>query len=681
MSQEQFEGMESQVSDDAFEGDPVLMQYQTEGEQEHWLKEIEASRKERERFTEVGMKVIKRYSGEDRKAGSSDYNIFFANTEIKQAAIYARTPVPDISRRFLDSDDQVSRVASGILQRNLVYELEAEGFDAKFKQITFDRLVPGVGVGWARLEQDIGDPIIDAATGLPIPGSEVQDELASIDYVAWNDFFWSPCVVWSDCPWVARRVRMTKPAVKDRFGDTLGQEGIANLSFTKSTAGSRTQKDVTAPKNSTQSTIDVFEIWDKERRLVFWITESSPIPLDVQKDANDFPDFFPTPLPPLGRFNTSSTTPISDFSLVQDQYNELDNLNTRCTNLVRALQLKWVYDSQNKALADLFTTGGELQGIPVKDWAVMQSEKGGIRGAMEFVPLDETAATYQKLIQARDVVKQQIYEIEGISDILRGAATPYESAAATNAKSSYSSSRLSVMQHQVADYIARLLRLKAHLICKFYKPETILARAGQGSQADQQFIGQAIELLKNEQLRHFRLNVSVDSIQLENWDREGPERIQFIGTISNMIGQALPAVKQTPELAPLVMSLIKFGVAGYKGSQVIEGEIDAGLQQLVAAKAQNQGQPPQPTPEQVKAQAAQAAAQASLQKTQMQEQTKLQIAQMQAQLEAQAQQLEQFKAIVHAKEVDASIQHHQEQLHIDRVQGAHAQGLDLMGGQ
>jgi hypothetical protein len=677
--QEQEDGLESEISEDAFENDPVLVKYQTNGEQEYWSDELEAARKEQEKFNAAGVKIIRRFADErsDADANRSNFNIFFANTEIKQAAIYARTPVPDISRRFMDSDDQVSRVAANLLQRNLILELDKENFDAKFKQMAFDRLVPGIGIGWVRLEQEEHEHAsVDPLTGETITGTTIANQDTPIDYVAWNDFLWAPCRVWTECRWVARRVAMSKDAIKDRFGDTADVQVLSNLAYsTKSGAAS---KDSLLPKHKTQATTDVYEIWDKERRLIFWVTDGADVPLDVQEDANEFPDFFPTPLPPLGRFTTSNTIPRSDFSLVQDQYNELDDLNNRCTKLVQALKLRFVYNAAAPELADLYTTTAEGQGVPVKDWTVFATERGGLRGSLEFAPLDETAATYAKLIQARDQIKQQIYEVEGISDILRGAATPYETATATNAKGAASSSRLSVMQHEVADYIARLLRLKAHLICKFYQPEIIVSRAGTLNAADQPLIGQAIGILKNDQMSNFKLMVSVDSIQLPNWNQEKQERNEFIQALTNMLGQMLPAVERTPQLAPLALELIKFGISGFKGAQPIEAMVDQQLQVLVAQQSQPQ-QPPPPSPAALKAQATQAQIQADAQIAQLEESTKLQIAQMQAQLKGQENQIKVAQLQLNQQRFADDVAHRQAQTHIDAVDSAHSNAMDVVG--
>ena len=649
----------------------------TTGERDKWDKEIDASRKEREKFTDLGMKTLKRYAADDKMKGSVDYNLFFSTVETKQAAIYARTPQPDISRRNSDADDDVSRVAAMLLQRTISTELDIEGFDQKFSQITFDRLVPGLGVGWLRLEQDLDEPQFDPLTGQQfIP---VKDELAYIDYVGWNDFFWAPCKTWGECPWVARRVQMTKDAVKDAFPH-LTEDQLNDLSFQEQNSGKQYNKDKIQTQFGTQKLIEVFEIWDKTREVVIWYTESLDVPLDVVDDTMQFDGFFPTPLPPLCRTTTASTTPISDFKLLQDLYNELDNLNTRITNLQRSLQLKWAYDQSNKELADLFTSTKELQGVPVKDWAVFKSEKGGIAGSMEFAPLEMQVMAYRELLGAREQIKQQIYEIEGISDILRGAATPYETATATQAKTAFSSTRISVMQRQVAEYIAALLRLKAHVITKFYKPETILERAGTLAQSDQPLLMPAIQLLKNEQMRNLKLNVSVDSIQLENWNQQSQERISLVKTVGDLIAQSLPAIQQVPELAPLMMKMVQFGVAGFKGADVVEGEIDAFLNQLVQKTAQGAQQPPEPTPEQVKAQAAQQTQQAMLAKTQMQEQTKLQVAQLEASLKSRDQEIEMLKAQIKAQEVQHNIQHDNDRLMMDRVDGAHKQAMDRNPG-
>ena len=641
------EGMDSGVSEAPFEHDPVLTQYQNETEQEKWQKGLEACRKERKSFNEEAVKSLNRY-GDVRKDGfanSSMYNIYFMNTDIKLAALYAKTPKPDIKRRNDDSQDDVSRVAALILQRNLSYEMDNCNFDDTFKQVLFDNVVAGIGVSWLRLEQDEQPQpdVFDHMTGMSMPQPAlVTHQEACTDYVAWDDFFWSPCKVWSMCSWVARRIPMTKEAIKARFGDKVDAAMLREITYSSKSEAQDSSKAKLSPQNQTEPTADVYEIWDKQRELIFWITETSPVPLDVQEDTTNFDGFYPTPMPPLGRFTTSNTIPISDYHLVKGKYAELDELNQRSTALTKAMGVRFVYDAASPEIKELYTTVSENSGIGVKNWASFAGEKGGLAGSIQFAPLDQIANTSAIATQQIERIKAQIYEVEGISDIMRGQATPYETATATTAKSQQSFGRFADRQADVANYAAKLLRLKAHLMCKFHDPNLMVKRAMPLSPADQQFIGPALQLLQDEQMSSFLLSVSVDSLQLDNWNTEKSERSEAIHSITGLMSQILPAVQHTPELAPFALEMIRWAVSGFKGAQPVAGMIDQSLQQLMNAKQQGeQGTPKPPSPHEAKAQAITQKAQMDFQAVQLQEQTKMQIAQMQAQLKQMELQLEQ----------------------------------------
>lgn len=689
---------------EAAQVDPVLQEHQTPEMQKHWVEELQAARRERKRFDQQGAKIIKRYADEqaDEAAenGASKYNIFYQVTDLKMAAIYARSPEPDVKRRFDDANDDVSRVASILTERSVAYEMEAEGFDTKFRQTLFDRLVPGIGVMWARLDETIGEPemqqvpqpVLDElgqpvlnelgqpAMQLveePIPNSEIKDQLAETDYVAWNDFLWSPCRVWSDCRWEGRRIPMSKDAVKARFGETA-PDYIKDLCFALPT--STEQNPTYQPKNATVPTVDVWELWDKERRLIWWIVEDAPVPLDVQADRTEFPDFFPSPLPPLCRTTTSTTIPISDFHLVRYQYNELDDLNDRCSKLTKAMRLQWVYDASNAHLKDLFGNGAEFVGIPVNNWAAMQAEKGGIKGSIEFIPLADIATTHATLLSSREQVKAQIYTVEGVSDGMLGMATKYASAEASSQATSLGAARLDAQRQDAADYISRVLRLKAHLIAKFYKPEFIVKRAGVLNQADLQFVPDAIKLLRDEQLRRFRLEVSTQSIQRPNQDRLQRERTSLLSAVSGFVAQTIPAVKQQPEIGSLALNLIKFAVASFPGADDIEGSIDAGLDQL--QRAAQQPTPPKPSDAEIKAQAQEKKTQADLAMTQIDAQKDVQVAQihagakrdvgaMQAQMDAQEARIKELELALKASKIEKDTAIDAARVQIDATKAAH----------
>lgn len=683
-------------SEDGFDQDPIRSEHQTAKEQAHWLAQLEASRKERKKFDTLAAATIKRYADErtDADSRTAKYNIFFAVTDMKQSALYARTPAPDVKRRFNDPDDDVSRVGAMLQQRAISYELECGGFDQTVKQIIFDRLVPGFGIGWARLEQEetqVQPPMtFDAVTGELIeqPAQTViTSQFAAIDYVSWKDFYWAPCQVWSLCPWIGRRVPMTKDAVQSRFGDTAPRETLAMLSYEKQKeADLRSGVSNLGPQNTTESTVDVYEFWDKERKLVFWIAESADMPLDVQGDTNEFPDFYPTPLPPLGRFTTAKTIPVSDYSLLQDLYNELDFLNNRRANLGRAIKVKFMYDGANEELKSLFTDTEELEGVPVKNMTEL-NEKGGLENAIKFTPLAEIVNAYNNTVQAINGVRAQIYEIEGVNEMMRAEAMPYENAQATSAKTQFGMSRLSVMQREVADYLSAIIRLKAHLQCKFYTPESFMKAVGVLPQPDMQVVPQALALLKDPKQSHYRISVSTDSIQLPNWNQEKADKTAAVQALSNLLPQLIQAAEKMPEMGLFGTHTIKWLLTGFKGSEEIEGYLDQALQQMAKAQQARAGQPPKPTPDQVAMQQAQAEMQTELLKTKMKGEIDVQVATIQAQAKVQAAalQAEVDAAKNRLREMEAAYEarFREMEMRIDASRAAHenARNLVEIGGQ
>lgn len=695
-----------EVSTDAFV-DPVLAQYQTAEEQQDLLKKLDAAKQERKQTDINAIQAAKRYRDERKDEHKSDwhYNLFFEVADTKLAALYSNLPKSTVDRFFSDADDHEGRVGGIILERSIEVENETGAFNGELTNIIKDFVIPGFGVGWVRLDEDSHmepqpdiqpppipqAPLIHPETGAqlelpPIPQPSIPQpdkkvttrQEACVDHVPWDDFFWAPSKTWALCSWVARRSALTRQDVEARFGHTCPKEMLDMLDYDKR-AGVDAEKGL-LPQHQTEETIDVYELWDKTRKLVFWFTKDADKPLDVREDDNQFEGFFPTPLPPLGRFDTSNTQPISDYSLVKNKYNELDALNMRCVSLSKALGVRFVYDASNKQLKDLYTTALENQGVPVENWNTFM-EKGGLAGGINFAPLDEIQAAFAGASAELDRLKQQIYDLEGMSDILRGIATPYETATATTAKMAASFGRFATKQSDVAKYIAKLMKLKAHLMCKFYEPQFLLARIGSLCPADQQYIPGALQLLKDDLMRSYRLNVSTDSLQLPAWNQEKAERSSAIQAITGLLGQVMPGLQQVPELAPAAVAIMKWGVAGFKGSEEIQGVLDTSLDQLMAKQAQSQGQPQQPSPEQLKLQAAQ-----------MQAQTTMQVAQMKTQNEQVMQQRDQaFQASMAQQDnalkskqqqidlVDAQIRaaHLQHQVQDDANTHAHTVAIDI----
>ena len=258
-------------------------------------------------------------------------------------------------------------------------------------------------------------------------------------------------------------------------------------------------------------------------------------------------------------------------------------------------------------------------------------------GAINLVDIKPIAEGLQMAYQAMEQVKGQIYEIMGIADIQRGQTDPNETLGAQIIKSNNASGRLKTMQHDVVNFATALLQIKGQIICQHFTDETIVKISGamQLSPQDQALIPQALELLKNEPAKNFRIEVTTDSMIYQDEQQEKADRVEFLSAVSSFMQTALPVATQSPELTPLLMEMLKFGVTAFKAGKGMEGLIDETADKFRQQAKQLEGKPKPPTPEQQKMQMQMQVEQAKIaaQQTKAQQDMQLEQQKMQMQME------------------------------------------------
>jgi hypothetical protein len=583
-------------------------------------------------------KILKRYR-DDRTTttAQSHYNILWANVQTLKAATFSRMPKPDVSRRFKDSDP-VARVASMLLERALDFETtHTEDFAHGMTACVYDRFLGGRGTSWIRYEPIIetDDTFISEDELDSDSVSEYLDiEQAPVDYVHWRDFGHNSARTWDEVSCVWRKVYMTRQMLKERFPEDKFDDLWKRIPLDASPDEPRTKMTEGVTKRGL-----IYEVWDKEEKCVYWISKSMGRILDKREDPLQLEEFFPCPEPLFSTLTNESLVPVPDFTLYQDQANELDTLSDRIKGLVDAMKVRGFYDAANADLGRLFTEGDNNTLIPVKNYAAF-AEKGGMGGAIEFVDLNPIATALNMAYQAMGQVKQQIYDITGISDIVRGASNANETATAQQIKGQYATLRLKAYQDEVARFASQILKIKAQIICQHFQPETIIKIGGAEllSPTDQQLVPQAIQLLKDNPMRTFRVEVASDSMLYADEAQEKADRVEFLQATSQFIEKAIQGAQAVPELTPLLMDLLKFGVQGFRVGRVLEGEFDtfADAEKEKQVQAATNPKQPEPTPEMIKAQAEQ-------QKAQMEAQIKQMEMQAEAQREAQRLEFDRYK--------------------------------------
>ena len=603
------------------------------GMAQRWGTEIEASKQEVKRFHDDATKILARYL-DKRDSWATDesrVNLFWSTMKVLLSMLYARPPKADVSRAFQDFDDDQARVASTILQRllNRGFEEDVSAWDAAVRQGIEDWLIVGMGQIWMRYEVETEEvpESFDEMTGEMIPASErIVDEDACVDYIHYEDFFWSPARTWSEVRWVARRVYMTKDQLEERFGEEIAK-------VVPMTAKARATNDQT-PKYDPWSRAEIFEIWCKENKKVYWYAKGSEVILDVKDDPLELDGFFPCPKPLAANITTANFMPRADYIFAQDQFNELDEINTRITWLTRAAKVIGVYDKSADGIQRMFQQASENQLIPVDNWA-MFSESGGIKGKVDWVPIDQVVNAINQLRVYRQDKTQQIYEVLGVSDIMRGSTNANETASAQQLKAQFGSTRVQLNQFYIAEWISEALRIKAEIICRHWQPETIVNRSNIMRTPDAQYAQAAVMLLKDEHVAQYRINVEADSMAALDWAAERDAAVQFMQGLGAFISQVAPMAQQTPEAGPYLLRMMQWAVSKFRVSTQIESILDQAVtgmqQQLQAPKP-----PPQPDPDTVvKAQIEQAKIQSNEKIAMIEAQADKEVASLKATIELQ----------------------------------------------
>ena len=613
-----------------------------QGLQERWTIEIAAAKEMVKPWWEEAEKANKRYLGQSdvtQKDSSllSRINLYHANVNILLSILFGQIPKVDVSRKFGDAEDDAARVAGEALERHLNCDIEddADDFQTELKDALKDWKTGGLGQVRLRYTMESEDHEEEPAqvdeTGrelVPaVPAGEIKtDEDIETEYVHWRDFLWSPARRWKEVRWVAFMAEMTRDQLNERFGEKLGKQ-------VPMTTSKINQKDGERIKEA-WSRAHVWEIWSREAKTVYWYAEGMREILDSKEDPLDLENFFPCPRPLVANLTTSKYLPKPDLELDRAIYDEIDELSTRLRKLVRSARLAGAYDKSFPDLARILEEAQEGQLIGVSGWMGLQ-EKGGLAGAMQFVPLDPVINAIQVLTQKIVEKIQLLYQVTGISDIVRGQADQKATATEQQIKAKFASTRLQNDQDEVARFASDLQKIRAEIISKHFDEQTIIERSnlirvemvkvpnpmtGQvTNQPNMPLIQAAVKLIKSD-LWSYRIDVKSDSISLRDYAALKAERVETIQALAGLFQQAIPMVQIAPQSAPLLIELAKWLIASTKGSATIESVFDRFADQMDQA-AQAPKPPPPPDPRlqaaQVKAQAETVKAQSGIQQTQV----------------------------------------------------------------
>lgn len=521
-----------------------------------WLLELKIADKEERTWRKEGQRILDKYRGESKNRNK--FNILWSNTETLLPALYNSRPQPDVRRRFRDKDP-IGRAASTITTRCLEYAIDTTSFDDVIRAAVLDMLLPGRAVTRVRYVPSF------AQVGTPEGHAEemeettheaqegTQEELAweqvDVEQVQWDDFRRGPGKSWDEVRWVAFRHRMTRDDLA-KLNPEVGEEVELD---------SADDDDVRKADQAVADlfkTAEVWEIWCKEDRKVYFIAESyKASPVKVEDDPLNLLGFFPIPRPMQSIADASSLIPVPLFTLYEDQAIELEAITGRIGRLVKGLKLRGVYDATISELSQIMR-GEDNDLIPAQNVSALL-DRGGLEKAIWFMPIEMAARVLKELIVHREQIKQTIYEITGISDILRGATNASETATAQQIKNKWGTLRIQRLQQEVQRYIRDLFRIMAEIIGERFTPQTLAAQSLQPPE----MVMQVLPVLRSDMMREFHIDVETDSTvaaSLES-DMSGlREVLQGVVEFTQGIGPAVQAGAVPIEAAKeIIMAIIR----------------------------------------------------------------------------------------------------------------------------
>jgi hypothetical protein len=574
---------------------------------------------------------LERLSVEPRQR---QFQMFWSNCEVLKPAIYARPPVPVVVPKFKDRRP-IYQAASEVLERCAVVAFDLAAVDDTMKLVRDDVALVGRGVPWCRYESGDGE-------------SHYSTEKVCIEFKHRRDFLHSISRCWYEVTWVAAASYLTRSEARERF-----HRHSADVYQDAEYKVDKDSKEIGGADNRERAKF--WEIWDKTNRRVVWVSQGCEDILDEDEPHLDLENYFPCPRPAYGTLQRGSLVPVPDILQYKDQLDEINMLTGRIHALSDAIEAKGFYPAGSSELSDAIQTAvatktpGRLL-VPIKNWATF----GGTKEVIVWLPIEAIAGTITALVALRKQVIEDVYQIMGLSDIMRGATDARETLGAQELKSQFGSSRIRDKQQEMVRIARDLVGISCEIVCERFDDETIIQmsqtqlptnqvrqqqimqvqrRTQQQMQQLQQqqmqqpgqqntpnapapapqsmipqllqeaqaeiekiqakpTIDEVLRFLRDNRARSFVLDIETDSTIMADENAEKQRRTEFVGMLGNLLPQLIQLVSVSPGAVNFSGEVLKFSVAPFRAGRSLDGAVDEFVEDGKATVGQQKPEDP-----------------------------------------------------------------------------------------
>lgn len=539
-----------------------------------WLEEIRLAEKREDDWAKDAERAESIFlSGctDGANKDEAEFNILHSNVETIVPSIYNSAGKPDIRPRH-NNADPLAKLVADVYERAILTMIDDNRMDAEVEQNAQDVFVAGRGIVRVKFDADVVEQMAMDPMGQPVTQQVVTNERVMYEVVSWRDFRMGPASRWNEVPWVAFR-----HCIPEETLEKMGDDALMEL-----------QPD---PETATESDHDVhvWEIWCKDTGRVYFVVGENGKVLSIKDDPLGLKGFFPCAQPVQPITATGKMTPVCPYRIYRTLAEELDLITARIRGLTEVMKAKGGFAGSTQDLEALAAAeDGEI--IAMADMENIMAQ-GGLERAVMWWPIDRIIQVIRELSSQREQTKQAIYEITGISDIIRGQGAASETATAQQIKTQWGSLRIKKMQRMIERQVRELFVLTTEIIAQHFSPETLQKLSGM------QIPQEAMAMLQ-QPLDHYRIDVESDSTVRADLVKGREEMSQFLQGTAQFFQTMAPVVAQAPQAAgPIVEMYASFARQFNLGKQA-EDALD---QFAEMAKQAASSPPPNPQAEAMQA--------------------------------------------------------------------------------
>ena len=503
---------------------------------EYWNRQLEREKKAHTDYKEWAEKGEKAY-----KAPGA-YNICWPTVSITSSALYSSTPTPDVQRRQRTGDKD-QKNAAAVIERSIDFSLDNHDFDGGMVKSVNDFLIAGMGQARIVYKVETGQvpgDMVDPETGKPMMIEDITAQRMEIEHYSWKHFGWEPSKAWADVGWVYFTHSMKRKEILDKYQVDAAED--------------ESEEDGSTYAN-------IYEIYDKTSRTVIVIADQFKVPLEIRQDQLELEGFFPCPEPMATNVLTDKYIPYTDFKYYHKQYTQLNVISERVNRLTNKTNTAAFYDSSFSELAKL-PTSKDGQFIPVEDLIAKLEGTNRLESIIAEQPMAAAQGVMAMLMESKEYLQREVFEILGIGDIMRGESNPQDGVETNKLKSAYGTLRIRQKQGTVDRFCRDIFRLMAEVIAEHFEPAVL------GKVSGIEMTPEIVAILKDDFLRNVSIDIetsSTNAVEMAERKREEVDSLQSLITgFTELFGAMQQGVM--PEEVGRELMLMIVSAQGYTGN-------------------------------------------------------------------------------------------------------------------